>query len=134
MAALAAPHEGGGATTGLKAYLAVALLALLAGALGAVLLNGHAVQRHGCEAQQILDEASRREPDGIFQNDDDPSVWIWLYRLVVGNQEKWGICIVQEWPSLTQRCDYRLRTAFIPRDGARERVLDYLCQFASPVE
>lgn len=107
----------------LRPFFTLALLAVIGALIGAVLLSTHAVKRHGTEAEVIRQCMSDSGPIQQWQNKDEPNVHCFVVETPCG---KWGVMIAQRWPSLMQRCDYRERTSFIPRDGEPNNVMEYL--------
>lgn len=114
--------------------IAIALPAAVAvTAIGRLLLAGHAVERHGAQAEQIRECLERNGPVQTWQRNDDPTVHIFCVELEEGPCSRWGILIAQVWPSIVSGCDFRERSAYVPRDGSPGRVADYLERFASRV-
>lgn len=120
-------------TVPVKAILVVILAAIVVTAIGRLLLTGHAVERHGAEAQQIRECLERNGPVQTWQQNDDPSVRVFCVELEPEPCSRWGILIAQVFPSLISGCDFRERTAFVPRDGSPQRITSYLERFATRI-
>lgn len=116
-----------------RAIVIIILAAVVVTAIGRLLLTGHAVERHGAEAQQIRDCLERNGPVQTWQQNDDPSIHIFCVELQKEPCSRWGILIAQVFPSLVAGCDFRERTSFTPRDGSPQRVTSYLERFATRI-
>jgi hypothetical protein len=130
--AVVADNAGRGTGGGFwKFLLAVMLMSILIGAIGAVLLGTHATDRHGTEAELIRQTCKEYGPDEEWAHNEYPDVLIWLVHLF---DDKWGCWFVQQWPSDSDGVDFRERTAFCPRDGTYEMVVCYLESIATKIK
>lgn len=129
VSAQARPAAGGGGSFGRF----LILMAVIGTIVGAILLGAHAVAKHR-EAQAIRDCLAREGPAQTWVNDQYPDILAFCVEFQKSPCSRWGILIAQIWPSVLDRCDYRERTAFSPRNGSKAEMESYLGKSFSPVD
>lgn len=132
MTAAASSYPERNGESGRAARLVLVLLAVLVTSVGAIKLGTHATAKH-TEAERIRRCLAEQGPLMEFEKRGDASTRCFVVELETRPCSKWAILIAQFWLSVADRCDMRERTAFMPRDGSPNEVMDYLLKTFRPV-